>query len=79
VHMMHTLANCTLPEDDLRIETCRSNFKCVSVKLYKCICWLIIKVIAEGIYWETNSFRKENMECRASEGQGSNSEEDDEG
>jgi len=34
-----------LPEDDLRIETCRGNFKCLYVRLYKCICWLIIKAI----------------------------------
>jgi len=24
------------PEDDLRIETCRSNFKCFNVKFYIC-------------------------------------------
>lgn len=35
--------------------------------------------IAGGIYWTTNSFGKENTEYCAWEGQGSNSEEDDEG
>jgi len=33
-----------LPEDDLGIETRRSNFKCFYVKLYMCICLLIIKM-----------------------------------
>ena len=28
-----------------QIETCRSGFKCFKWKLFRCICWLIVKVI----------------------------------
>ena len=28
-----------------KIETCRGGFKCFKLKLYRCICWLIVEVI----------------------------------
>ena len=46
VFKMTLAMNNVAPWDDLRLETCRSDFKCFNVNiLCKCICWLIIKVV----------------------------------